>query len=191
MKQTKEPSTKRENIGSALAKFQSRLKPAVKGSDQSFFKGKDGKPSKYADLNSIIDASKEPKEESGIAFSLVPNFSVEKLKSVKTTTKPDGSIEVIEKEDLRVIEFVSAFVMVGDDWLEGRMTIKTGAKGPDDPQAMGSGLTYLARYMQSRMLNIGTADGEDDDGEATMNRVTSAAKGNSGRPVAKKVDDLL
>jgi len=180
MKQTKEPSDKRTNIGNALAKFQSKLKPAVKGTEQSFFGGK------YADLNAIIDASKEPKEEAGIAFSLVPNFSVEKLKSVKTTTKPDGSVEVIEKEDLRVIEFVSSYVMVGEDWLEGRMTLKTGAKGPDDPQAMGSGLTYLRRYMQSNMLNIGTADGEDDDGEATMVR----AKSNPKRPVAKKEDEL-
>ena len=150
-------------IGSAMAKFQSTLGPALKNTEQSYFGGH------YADLNSVIDASKEGKAEAGIAFATVPDILTEKLKSSKTTTYPDGRVEVIEKETLDVIEITRGIVMVGDQWLEGKLTVKTGNK-PNDPQAMGSGLTYNRRYLQSNMLNIPTAVGEDDDGEATQDR---------------------
>ena len=183
------PQDGRKNIGSALAKFQSMIQPALKGTDQSFFTKKDGSPTKYADLNAIIEASKVPKEKCGLAFSSVPNFTADKLLSKKTTTYPDGRVEVIERETIQITEFVSAILMNGEHWLEGRMTIKTGAKGPDDPQALGSSLTYLRRYMQSNMLNIGTADGEDDDGEAVMSRPKKS--GNPKKPVATKEEGEL
>ena len=150
-------------IGSAMAKFQSTLDPALKNTEQSYFGGH------YADLNSVIEASRKGKADAGIAFATVPDILTEKLKSSKTTTYPDGRVEVIEKETLDIIEITRGIVMVGDQWLEGKLTVKTGNK-PHDPQAMGSGLTYNRRYLQSNMLNIPTAVGEDDDGEATQDR---------------------
>ena len=166
-------------IGSAMAKFQSTLAPALKNSE--------GYNYEYADLNSVIDASKEGKAEAGIAFATGPDILTEKLKSAKTTTYTDGRVEVIEKETLDIIEITRGIVMVGDQWLEGKLTIKTGNK-PDDPQAMGSGLTYNRRYLQSNMLNIPTAAGEDDDGAATQDRMNG-----SKRPVmiADEQGDIL
>ena len=118
MKKTEETNGKLA-LGTALARFQSSLSPAIKGSDQPFFKDKDGNPSKYADINALIEVTKEPLEKAGMAFSCVPDFTLEKLKSVKTTTHPDGRVEVIEKEELQVIEFQRGIIMVGEQWLEG------------------------------------------------------------------------
>lgn len=161
------PENKKLTIGNAMAKFQSTLDPALKTSE--------GYNYRYADLNSVIDASKNGKTEAGIAFATVPDILTEKLKSSKTTTYPDGRVEVIEKETLDIIEITRGIVMVGDQWLEGKLTVKTGNK-PNDPQAMGSGLTYNRRYLQSNMLNIPTAEGEDDDGEATQDRSNNGSK---------------
>jgi len=162
---------KKLTIGKAMAKFQSTLEPAIKGTSQPFYGGN------YADLNSVIEASKKGKEEAGIAFATVPDIITEKVKATKTTTYPDGKVEVIEKESLEIIEITRGIIMVGDQWLEGKLTVKTGSK-VNDPQAMGSGLTYNRRYLQANMLNIPTADGEDDDGEATQER-SNGKKGSS------------
>ena len=194
MKKTEETNGKLA-LGTALARFQSSLSPAIKGSDQPFFKDKDGNPSKYADINALIEVTKEPLEKAGMAFSCVPDFSLEKLKSVKTTTHPDGRVEVIEKEELQVIEFQRGIIMVGEQWLEGKLTIKTGTKGPQDPQAVLAGITYNRRGMKSMMLNISTAEGEDDDGESLVDHTSKAKKKKEtgGRPVMtrQKEDGIL
>jgi|LUMF01.1.fsa_nt_gb hypothetical protein len=178
-------------LGTAMAKFQAQLKPAVKGSDQPFFKDKDGNPSKYADINSLIEVTKEPLNKAGMAFSCVPDFTLERLKSVKTTTHPDGRVEVIEKEEIQVVEFQRGIVMCGDQWLEGKLTIKTGAKGPKDPQAVLGGMTYNRRGIKSSMLNISTADGEDDDGESLMGRNSAPSEQpkKKGRPVMTRTKE--
>ena len=194
MKKTEETNVKLA-LGTALARFQSSLSPAIKGSDQPFFKDKDGNPSKYADINALIEVTKEPLEKAGMAFSCVPDFSLERLKSVKTTTHPDGRVEVIEKEELQVIEFQRGIIMVGEQWLEGKLTIKTGTKGPQDPQAVLAGITYNRRGMKSMMLNISTAEGEDDDGESLVDHTSKAKKKKEtgGRPVMtrQKEDGIL
>tara|TARA_Y100000310_G_C20698945_1_gene827891 strand:+ start:5629 stop:6213 length:585 start_codon:yes stop_codon:yes gene_type:complete len=194
MKKTEETNGKLA-LGTALARFQSSLSPAIKGSDQPFFKDKDGNPSKYADINALIEVTKEPLEKAGMAFSCVPDFTLERLKSVKTTTHPDGRVEVIEKEELQVIEFQRGIIMVGEQWLEGKLTIKTGTKGPQDPQAVLAGITYNRRGMKSMMLNISTAEGEDDDGESLVDHSPKPKKKKEtgGRPVMtrQKEDGIL
>ncbi len=202
MSEKAEASNGRLSIGTGLATQQPLCGAATKDSDQAFYKGKDGTPSKYADLNSIIKVTKEPNKEAGMAFSTVPDFTIEKLKSVKTTTFPDGRIEVIEKEHIEVLEFSRSYLMCGENWLESKMIIKTGAKGPDDPQAMGAGLTYNRRQQQAAMLNLMTAEGEDDDGESVIgekekNRRTKAKPSvpkkptSKNRPVMEREEDGL
>ena len=180
-------------IGTAMAKFQAQLESAVRGSDQPFFKDKDGNPSKYADINSLIEVTKEPLDKAGMAFSCVPDFTLEKLKSVKTTTHPDGRVEVVEKEEIQVFEFQRGIVMCGDQWLEGKLTIKTGAKGPKDPQAVLGGMTYNRRGLKSGMLNISTAEGEDDDGESLMDRSSKpkAEKKTVSRPAMQRQEEKI
>jgi len=170
MKETEVEPKNRANLGKALSQFQAKCQPARKDKNQSFYKGKDGKPSKYADINSIIEATKQGLAEAGLAFTVIPDFTIEKLKSVRTITHTDGRIETVEKEECQVIEFTRAILMCGETWVEGKQTIKTGAKSPEDPQAVGGGMTYNRRYMQQCMLNTMVADREDDDAEKLQNR---------------------
>ena len=176
----------RLKLGTALAKFQATLDPALKKNENPFYGGK------YADLNSIIEATKEPKAKSGIAFSVVPDVIVEKLKATKTTTYPDGRVETVEKETLGTIEIVKGILMVGGVWLEGKSIVKTGAKGPDDPQAQLAGQTYARRGMQNAMLNIPVKAGDkaaeadaDDDGESIIGEKEKAKRGKA-KPASPK-----
>ena len=180
----------RLKLGTALAKFQAGLDPALKGSENPYYKGK------YADLNSIIEATKEPKKETGIAFSVVPDIIVEKLKATKTTTFPDGRVEVVEKETLGTIEIAKGILMVGGVWLEGKSILKTGAKGPDDPQAQIAAQTYARRGLQNAMLNIPVKAGDkgseadaDDDGESIIGEKEKAKRGKAKPSVPKKPSD--
>ena len=190
----------RIKLGAALAEFQSILDPALKESENPFYGGK------YADLNSVIEATKEPKKKAKIAFSVVPDVIVEKLKATKTTTYPDGRVEVVEKETLGIIEIAKGILMVGGVWLQGRSILKTGAKGPDDPQAQIAAQTYARRGLQNAMLNIpvkagdkaGEADADDDGesiiGEKEKNRRTKAkpsAPKTPNRPVMVREEDGL
>jgi len=79
-------------------------------------------------------------------------------------------VETVEKEECQVFEFTRAILMCGETWVEGKQTIKTGAKSSEDPQAVGGGMTYNRRYMQQCMLNTMVADNEDDDAEKLQNR---------------------
>lgn len=179
----------RLKLGTALAEFQGDLDPALKGSENPFYGGK------YADLNSIIEATKGPKKKSKIAFSVVPDIIVEKLKATKTTTHPDGRVEVVEKETLGTIEIAKGILMVGGVWLEGRSILKTGAKGPDDPQAQIAAQTYARRGLQNAMLNIPVKAGDkaaeadaDDDGESIIGEKEKAKRGKAKPSVPKKPD---
>ena len=177
----------RLKLGTALAEFQAILDPALKGSENPFYGGK------YADLNSIIEATKGPKTKAGIAFSVVPDVIVEKLKATKTTTFPDGRVEVVEKETLGTIEIAKGILMVGGVWLEGKSILKTGAKGPDDPQAHIAAQTYARRGLQNAMLNIPVKAGDkageadaDDDGESIIGEKEKAKRERAKPSVPKK-----
>ena len=194
MKENIEEPKNRSSLAKALSQFQSKCQPARKNKDQSFYKDKKGNPSKYADINAIIEATKEPLTNAGLAFTVVPDFTIEKLKSVRIITHADGRVETVEKEEAKVFEFTRAILMCGDTWIEGKQTIKTGAKSPEDPQAVGGGMTFNRRYMQQCMLNTMLADKEDDDAEKLQNRPDkkeSPKKAVKARVPAKAESEML
>jgi hypothetical protein len=194
MKETIEEPKSRSSLVKALSEFQSNCQPARKNKDQSFYKDKDGNASKYADINAIIEATKKPLTDAGLAFTVVPDFTIEKLKSVRTITHADGRVETVEKEEAKVFEFTRAILMCGDTWIEGKQTIKTGAKSPEDPQAVGGGMTFNRRYMQQCMLNTMLADKEDDDAEKLQDRPDkkdSPKRAVKAKVPAKAEGDLL
>jgi len=181
-------SNDQEQLGIKLAEVQAGMEPALKENENPFYGGT------YADLNSCIEATKEPKAKAGMAFSVVPDVIVEKLKATKTTTYPDGRVEVVEKETLGTIEIVKGILMVGGAWLIGKSIVKTGAKGPDDPQAHLAGQTYARRGIQNAMLNIPVKAGDkaaegdsDDDGESIIGKKeVNRRGGNNNKPSAAK-----
>lgn len=112
----------------ALVKFRSELKPAVKDANNPFFK------STYADLSSIIEASREPLAANGLSFVQVVH---------------DGEAAKVE----------TLIVHESGQWMScGTVSIMPAKR---DPQGFGSAIKYARRYSLESALGIPT---EDDDG---------------------------
>ena len=93
--------------------------------------------SKYADLATVIEAIKEPLNKNGISFLQV--------------VIPEGVETLLVHSSGEYIGCVTPVVV---------------AKA-NDPQALGSAITYSKRYGLQSILGIPS---EDDDGEKAMNR---------------------
>jgi len=106
--------------------------------------------SKYADFTAVIDAVKEPLNSNGICFLQAVNMVCEKP----------------------VVETI--LLHETGEWLSSITPVY--CLKINDPQALGSGITYAKRYALQAMLGLPT---EDDDGN-------SAAKPPSTPPVPAK-----
>lgn len=98
--------------------------------------------SKYADLPTILNMSRPILQKHGLAVIQMPSM------------------------DQGLVIVTTRLVHESGEWLESTaMTPLQQAK--QDPQGVGSAITYLRRYGLSAMLNISQ---EDDDGESAMSR---------------------
>lgn len=113
---------------------------AKKGKTNPAFK------SRYADLESVIAASKEILADNGLTLIQFPSDCVSGVLNLETI-----------------------FMHESGEWISGEMGI---ALGKTDPQGVGSALTYARRYAQMAALNMPAVD---DDGERAMGRVNGAA----------------
>ena len=129
-------------IAPALVKALAEIGGVAKGADNPFFK------SKYATLENVIDASKPILAAHGLAMIQFPGAYGSGAMSLDT---------VILHESGEWISGVEAFGV---------------ATGKQDPQAIGSALTYARRYAQMAVLNMPAVD---DDGEAAMVRPVANA----------------
>jgi hypothetical protein len=120
------------NIASALALAQSAMTGAAKGKINPHFK------SKYADLESVVDAIKKPLTDNGIAF----------VQFLCTNEKDELGVETM-------------LMHSSGEWIRGDPYYIPVAK--HDAQGFGSAATYCRRY--SLMAACGIAP-EDDDGNA-------------------------
>jgi len=96
--------------------------------------------SKYADLGSVIKTFKEPMLDAGLTYVQLP----------------------INKADR--VGVVTRLMHTSGQWIEESFTIPLTKQ---DPQAVGSALTYCRRYALSALFGIPTAD---SDAEAAMYR---------------------
>ncbi len=137
-----------ENIGElalALAKAQGEMRSAVKDTANSFFK------SKYANLDSIISAIRDPLAKYGLSFSQIPH-------------EIEGTLYL-----------VSCLMHQSGQKIEGRLPIRIKSDGKiNELQEMGKALTYLKRYALSAM--IGVSCDEDDDGNTSVGYTADNAK---------------
>lgn len=131
-----------KNIASALLKAQTEIMTAGKDAKNPFFK------SKYATLNSVWEAVKEPLHDNGL--SLLQPISIENNQPVVKTILLHTSGEMITS-DCPII-----------------------CAKQNDPQALGSAITYARRYSMASLLGVMTD--EDDDGEKAMNRKQQTIK---------------
>jgi len=95
--------------------------------------------SKYASLANILDTIQKPLSESGLAISQFP----------------DGNA-------------LTTIILHADsgEWMESSYVMPVAKQ--NDPQAMGSAMTYARRYALGSILNLNIDD--DDDGEKAMGR---------------------
>jgi len=108
--------------------------------------------SKYADLTSIWSACREHLTLNGLAV-------------VQTTDESDDAVVVVTK-----------LIHSSGQWMEGRLKMKP---VKNDPQGIGSCISYARRYALAAMVGVCT---EDDDAEA-------ATRG-PGKPAGKPKQDI-
>lgn len=149
-----------DKIAAALVKVQKALTPAVKSAENPFYTEKRGHKVAYADLESNWDACRAPLQENGIAV-------------VQGGVLIDG-----------VSHLITTLLHISGQWIRGAFAL-TPVK--DDPQAVGSAISYMRRYSLASMVGVVTAD---DDGEAAMTRNGAKKRQSKTGPGSKKWDDL-
>ena len=97
--------------------------------------------SKYADLGEVWRVVQAAFMPHGLSVVQVPE------------TAEDGSVVL-----------TTMVIHESGEWIAGTMPVRV---TKDDPQGIGSGITYARRYALSAMCGVVT---EDDDGEAAMGR---------------------
>ena len=117
-----------KELAIALAKAQSKVKGAIKDSSNPFFK------SKYADLQSVWDAIREPFTSNGLSITQLTG----------------------EASDGVLIETV--LLHASGEWISSRLVMKP---VKNDPQGIGSAITYGRRYGLQAIAGVCP---EDDDG---------------------------
>lgn len=118
----------------AFIKAQAEMSAVEKSARNPFFK------SKYADINSVIEAIKEALNNNGLAFSQHP-VSTERAVGVSTRIMHESG-----------------------EWIEEEFTMPL---MKPDPQNSGSTITYARRYALQAMCGLQAID---DDSEKGMGR---------------------
>ena len=120
------------SIAEALSKAQGEMSFAKKEGINPFHK------SKYALLEDIVDASKEPMQKYGLSLTQMP-------------TLIDGQFVL-----------VSLLLHSSGQWFRSIYPINPEKK---DNQSLGTAISYAKRYAWMALLGMGVSDKLDDDGE--------------------------
>ena len=123
-----------KHIAAALNKAQAEMSGAKKGANNPFFK------SKYADMNSVIDAVRIPFCNNGLSYSQFPIMQDNKV-----------GVETILMHE-------------SGEWMSDILVLPMVKQ---DPQAAGSAITYAKRYALQSIAGIPS---EDDDGNAASSQ---------------------
>ncbi len=142
----------------ALIKARRQFKPIKKDKTNPFFK------SKYADLDSVLESVNEALNDNGLLVS----------QSVSLIT-------LTENGEISPLPILTTTL-----WHESGESLES-AEYPlprtDDPQKLGSAITYARRYQLCALLNI-TA--EDDDGNSSSSSQRPAAAATNGTRTLSK-----
>ena len=107
----------------------------------------------YADLASVWDACREPLSKNGLSVT-------------QTTRIADNGEPVI----------ITTLLHSSGEWMSGELLVKP---VKNDPQSVGSAITYGRRYALSAIVGIAP---EDDDGEKAQGRQVEAQKQPAKQP---------
>ena len=143
-------------LSQAMLKVQQQLQPAIKDAKNTFV-GND-----YATLNSVMETCKDALISHGIWLTQLPCPAPVELGT--------GHIAL----ETKLIHAESG------EWISSTAVIPL---PKNDPQGMGSAITYARRYSLCAMLGIVT---EDDDGNAASNPVQKQARQQRTKPQSQK-----
>jgi hypothetical protein len=139
-------------LAPALLKAQRNMGVALKDSKNPFFK------SNFANLNSVIDASVPVLNEQGIVVLQTP-----------TTVGLDSSLGAKYVLQTILLHESGEYITSETDIVAGKA---------NDPQALGSAISYARRYgLQSTV----TLKAEDDDSESNYNRTPKSVVGTASK----------
>lgn len=122
-------------IAPALVKAAAEIEGAAKSANNTHFR------SKYATLESVIDATKEALAKHDLCVVQAPGHM-------------EGNL----------LTMTTRLIHTSGEWIEAEYQIPL---VKCDPQASGSAITYARRYALMALLNVPAVD---DDGEAAMDR---------------------
>ena len=145
---------KSETIGelaAALCKAQGMMEAAKKDSKNPFFK------SNYADLNSVIQASKEPLRLNNLAYT-----------------------QVVQEKD-GVLYLITLLMHTSGEWIASGMRL---ILNKQDMQAYGSALSYARRYTLQAIIGLSA---EDDDGNKAVGVLDSSQPNQKTKPQLKPI----
>lgn len=131
-------------IASALNKVQAEIKPALKDSDNPYFK------SKYADLSAVWESCRVSLCKNGLSVTQTVDWSGVTGSTISVLT--------------------TMLMHTSGQWISGSQILNP---VKNDPQGVGSAITYARRYGLSAIIGIVSDD--DDDGNAAS-AVKPAAK---------------
>ena len=139
----------------AMSAFQGAMTSVPKGRENPFYS------SRYADLDSIWEVCRKPLRENGLTL-------------IQTTTEENEALYL----DTTLAHISGEYITSRYPITPMRQVKNAGWELSNDPQAIGSAITYARRYAMSAILGISAED--DDDGERSMNRNAKAApRGNT------------
>jgi hypothetical protein len=134
-------------LASAMSKCQAKVGIAHRNKANPFFS------SKYADLESVVDAFREPMSDNGLSLIQFPSFK-------------DGWVYLTSILMHQSGQFVRA-TMGARPVLNFDKKANKYEEFPS-PQSLGSCIKYLRRYTQESIFNVPTTD---DDGNDASNKV--------------------
>ena len=145
-----------QTIKEALTKFQEMNVKATKESVNPHFK------SKYSDLTSVINAVNHG-AEFGLSFTQSVNYQNMIVKRQSTEFDKESN-EIVKKwEDITKDVYVTTTMRHNIDDKEFTCRVPVLVKGDDkdNPQKMGSAITYAKRYGLQSLYGLAS---DDDDG---------------------------
>ena len=143
-------------LAKALSKMQSVLGGTAKSKNNPFFK------SKYSSLEDVWDAIREPLTDNGLSVVQTNRHGRETATTIfKTEWVPDikKSIPVAVVGEDRIVSVVISTTLLhtSGQWISGELEL---VPLKNDPQALGSAITYGRRYGLAAITGVYQ---EDDD----------------------------
>ena len=143
-----------KNITQAFNKFQDLNITALKDSSNPYFK------STYADLTSVINAVNQG-TQFGLKFNQFVEFETHMVTKSREDIMKDGTKSITTAQVLERdiwVRTVVNHILLGV--VECRVPVLIKGSDKDDPQKMGSAITYAKRYGLQSIYGLG----QDDDG---------------------------